>query len=104
MISTQLFSILNYYTTIQFHDAAKVDGANAWQIFWMIAVPLSLDGLEAMQRLRAIRNPLEKKIELTKALGIPERIVTPAGEAFRFASLKPRKEVSGGNHGYLVSS
>jgi multiple sugar transport system permease protein len=27
------------------HDAAKVDGANAWQIFWMIAVPLSLDGL-----------------------------------------------------------
>lgn len=26
-------------------DAAKVDGANAWQIFWLIAVPLSLDGL-----------------------------------------------------------
>jgi multiple sugar transport system permease protein len=27
------------------HDAARVDGANAWQIFCMIAVPLSLDGL-----------------------------------------------------------
>jgi len=26
-------------------DAAKVDGANAWQIFWLIAIPLSLDGL-----------------------------------------------------------
>jgi multiple sugar transport system permease protein len=26
-------------------DAAKVDGANAWQIFWLVAVPLSLDGL-----------------------------------------------------------
>lgn len=26
-------------------DAAKVDGANAWQIFWLIALPLSLDGL-----------------------------------------------------------
>jgi len=29
-----------------------------------------------MQRLRAIRNPLEKKIELTKALGFPERVFT----------------------------
>lgn len=27
------------------NDAAKVDGANAWQIFWLIAIPLSLDGL-----------------------------------------------------------
>ena len=26
-------------------DAAKVDGANAWQIFLLIAIPLSLDGL-----------------------------------------------------------
>jgi multiple sugar transport system permease protein len=26
-------------------DASKVDGANAWQTFWLIAVPLSLDGL-----------------------------------------------------------
>jgi multiple sugar transport system permease protein len=26
-------------------DAAKVDGANAWQTFWLIAIPLSLDGL-----------------------------------------------------------
>ena len=26
-------------------DAAKVDGANAWQIFWLVAIPLSLDGL-----------------------------------------------------------
>ena len=26
-------------------DAAKVDGANAWQIFWLIGIPLSLDGL-----------------------------------------------------------
>jgi hypothetical protein len=31
---------------------------------------------ETMQRLRAIRNPLEKKIELTKALGFPERVFT----------------------------
>ena len=22
-------------------DAAKVDGANTWQIFWLIAIPLS---------------------------------------------------------------
>jgi len=29
-----------------------------------------------MQRLRTIRNPLEKKIELTKALGFPERVFT----------------------------
>jgi multiple sugar transport system permease protein len=27
------------------NDAAKVDGANAWQIFWLIAIPLSADGL-----------------------------------------------------------
>lgn len=26
-------------------DAAKVDGASAWQIFWLVAIPLSLDGL-----------------------------------------------------------
>ena len=26
-------------------DAAKVDGANAWQIFSLVAIPLSLDGL-----------------------------------------------------------
>lgn len=26
-------------------DAAKVEGATPWQIFWMIALPLSLDGL-----------------------------------------------------------
>ena len=26
-------------------DAAKVDGANAWQVFWLIGIPLSLDGL-----------------------------------------------------------
>ncbi len=26
-------------------DAAKVDGANAWQIFWLIGIPLSMDGL-----------------------------------------------------------
>lgn len=26
-------------------DAAKVEGATAWQIFWLIALPLSLDGL-----------------------------------------------------------
>jgi multiple sugar transport system permease protein len=26
-------------------DAARVDGANTWQIFWLIALPLSLDGL-----------------------------------------------------------
>ena len=31
---------------------------------------------ETMQRLRAIRNPLEKKIELTRALGFPERVFT----------------------------
>jgi multiple sugar transport system permease protein len=27
------------------NDAAKVDGANAWQIFWLIAIPLSAEGL-----------------------------------------------------------
>jgi multiple sugar transport system permease protein len=27
------------------NDAAKVDGANAWQIYWLIAIPLSADGL-----------------------------------------------------------
>jgi len=26
-------------------DAARVEGASLWQIFWMIALPLSLDGL-----------------------------------------------------------
>jgi multiple sugar transport system permease protein len=26
-------------------DAAKVEGATAWQIFWLVALPLSLDGL-----------------------------------------------------------
>jgi multiple sugar transport system permease protein len=26
-------------------EAAKIEGANLWQIFWMIALPLSLDGL-----------------------------------------------------------
>ncbi|HWY93075.1 MAG TPA: amidohydrolase family protein [Chthoniobacterales bacterium] len=31
---------------------------------------------ETMQRLRAIRNPIEKKIELTRALGFPERVFT----------------------------
>jgi uncharacterized protein len=31
---------------------------------------------ETMQRLRAIRNPLEKKVELTRALGFPERVFT----------------------------
>jgi hypothetical protein len=31
---------------------------------------------ETMQRLRAIRNPLEKKIELTRALRFPERVFT----------------------------
>jgi uncharacterized protein len=31
---------------------------------------------ETMQRLRAIRNPLEKKVELTRVLGFPERVFT----------------------------
>jgi len=31
---------------------------------------------ETMQRLRAICNPLEKKLELTRALGFPERVFT----------------------------
>jgi predicted TIM-barrel fold metal-dependent hydrolase len=31
---------------------------------------------ETMLRLRAIRNPLEKKIQLTKALGFPDRVLT----------------------------
>lgn len=31
---------------------------------------------ETMLRLRATRNPLEKKIELTRALGFPERVFT----------------------------
>jgi len=26
-------------------DAAKVEGATAWQIFWLVAMPLSVDGL-----------------------------------------------------------
>jgi multiple sugar transport system permease protein len=26
-------------------DAAKVEGATAWQIFWLVALPLSVDGL-----------------------------------------------------------
>jgi multiple sugar transport system permease protein len=29
----------------EIEDAAQVEGATAWQIFWMIALPLSLDGL-----------------------------------------------------------
>ena len=29
----------------EIEDAAKVEGANAWQIFWLVALPLSLDGL-----------------------------------------------------------
>jgi len=29
----------------EIEDAAKVEGANAWQVFWLIALPLSLDGL-----------------------------------------------------------
>jgi multiple sugar transport system permease protein len=29
----------------EIEDAAKVEGATPWQIFWMIALPLSLDGL-----------------------------------------------------------
>jgi multiple sugar transport system permease protein len=29
----------------EIEDAAKVEGANAWQVLWMIALPLSLDGL-----------------------------------------------------------
>jgi ABC-type glycerol-3-phosphate transport system permease component len=29
----------------EIEDAAKVEGANAWQVFWMVALPLSLDGL-----------------------------------------------------------
>jgi len=29
----------------EIEDAAKVEGASAWQVFWMIALPLSLDGL-----------------------------------------------------------
>jgi hypothetical protein len=31
---------------------------------------------ETMLRLRAVQNPLEKKIELTRALGFPERVFT----------------------------
>jgi uncharacterized protein len=46
---------------------------------------------ETMLRLRAIRNPLEKKIQLTKALGFPERVFTdlwqllPTAAGRRFA-------------------
>jgi multiple sugar transport system permease protein len=29
----------------EIEDAAKVEGATAWQVFWMVALPLSLDGL-----------------------------------------------------------
>jgi multiple sugar transport system permease protein len=29
----------------EIEDAAKVEGASAWQVFWMVALPLSLDGL-----------------------------------------------------------
>jgi multiple sugar transport system permease protein len=31
--------------SVDIEDAAKVEGANPWQIFWKIALPLSLDGL-----------------------------------------------------------
>jgi Amidohydrolase len=31
---------------------------------------------QTMLRLRAIRNPLEKKIQLTRALGFPDRVLT----------------------------
>ncbi len=31
--------------SLEIEDAAQVEGATAWQIFWMIALPLSLDGL-----------------------------------------------------------
>jgi multiple sugar transport system permease protein len=31
--------------SVEIEDAAKVEGANPWQIFWKIALPLSLDGL-----------------------------------------------------------
>jgi multiple sugar transport system permease protein len=32
-------------TSPEIEDAAKVEGATPWQIFWRIALPLSLDGL-----------------------------------------------------------
>jgi multiple sugar transport system permease protein len=31
--------------SVEVEDAAKVEGASAWQVFWKIALPLSLDGL-----------------------------------------------------------
>ncbi|MBN9510407.1 MAG: carbohydrate ABC transporter permease [Alphaproteobacteria bacterium] len=31
--------------SVEVEDAAKVEGATAWQVFWKIALPLSLDGL-----------------------------------------------------------
>jgi uncharacterized protein len=49
---------------------------------------------EAMLRLRAIRNPLEKKIQLTKALGFPDRVFTdlwqllPTSAVRRFANIQ----------------
>ncbi len=43
---------------------------------------------ETMLRLRAIRNPLEKKIQLTKALGFPDRVLTDLWQLLPAAAKK----------------
>lgn len=43
---------------------------------------------ETMLRLRAIRNPLEKKIQLTKALGFPDRVFTDLWQLLPTAATK----------------
>jgi uncharacterized protein len=43
---------------------------------------------ETMLRLRAIRNPLEKKIQLTKALGFPDRVFTDLWQLLPTATVR----------------
>jgi hypothetical protein len=48
-----------------------------------------------MLRLRAIRNPLEKKIQLTKALGFPDRVFTDLWQLLPRKKLESRSQEPG---------
>jgi mannonate dehydratase len=49
---------------------------------------------ETLLRLRAIRNPLEKKIQLTRALGFPERVFTDLWELLPAAAVQRWRQAS----------